>query len=214
MPRRFTGWPVQAFDLLRKLEGVPSAAVREQCRGDRERLVRAPMRALLADLADADPRYADSTVWHFAEEPFWWQHQGAVVRLARNVELGLRFDLDGLRVRGAWHYPDPGQVRRFRAAVADDDSGPQLVKILSVLPADYAVSGEVTRRAPREFPPEHPRSDLLRYGSLTVKRWVHPVDAVHTKDAVEHVLAMAGELDDLLTWLAHNVVLPTPRAAG
>ncbi|GLW94151.1 DUF2461 family protein [Actinokineospora globicatena] len=214
MPRRFTGWPVQALDVLLKLEGVPTTQVRERHRADRERLVRAPMVALLSDLADADPRYADFSVWHFAKDPFWWQHQGAVVRLARNVEIGLRFDLDGLHVKGAWHYPDPGQVRQFRSAVAEDTSGARLVEILAALPEQFEVTGDVMKRGPREYPPDHPRAELLRYRSLVATRPVWPEDAVHTADAVDQVLTVAHELDDLLSWLARHVQVPAPRRAS
>ncbi|MBM7775389.1 uncharacterized protein (DUF2461 family) [Actinokineospora baliensis] len=211
MPRRFTGWPVQALDVLHNLDGVPSTQVRERNRRDRERLVRAPMADLLADLADADPRYADFSVWHFAKDPFWWQHQGAVVRLARNVEIGLRFDLDGLHVKGAWHYPDPGQVRQFRSAVAEDGSGAELVGILAALPQHFEVTGDVMKRGPREYPPDHPRADLLRYRSLVATRPVRPEEAVHSAAAVDQVLQVARELDALLGWLARNVVIPAPR---
>ena len=31
-----------------------------------------------------------------------WQNQSAVLRIARNVEIGLCFNLDGLRIQGAW----------------------------------------------------------------------------------------------------------------
>jgi hypothetical protein len=60
--------------------------------------VRQPMIELLSDLADMDSWYEDSAVWHYASTAFWWQNQCAIVRVARNVVIGFRFSLDGLRI--------------------------------------------------------------------------------------------------------------------
>ncbi|SCZ16415.1 hypothetical protein SAMN02745898_11723 [Streptomyces sp. 136MFCol5.1] len=106
------------MDVLWQLQGEPTHATRERYRADRERLVRQPMIALLNEVADTDPRYEDFSVWHYRTDSWWWQHQAAVIRLGRKIELGLRFSLDGLRIQGAWWYPDPGQVDMFRKAVA------------------------------------------------------------------------------------------------
>ncbi|PPK66866.1 DUF2461 family protein [Actinokineospora auranticolor] len=204
MPQ-FTGWPEQAYEVLLKLEGIPTQQTRDRVRADRERLVRRPMLALLDGLASANPRFADYSVWHYGKNVWWWQHQGAIVRLARNVEIGLRFDLDGLHVKGAWHYPDPAQVRRFRAAVAEDDSGCELERIIAELPKDYELHGDLMRRAPREYPPSHPRAELLRYRSMVASRAVCSEESLHSAEALAEVLNATEELAELLGWLARHV---------
>src|SRR5690606_26367274 len=93
MREQFTGWPEQAMDVLWQLQGEPTKETRERCRADRERLVRQPMIALLNGVADADPRYEDFSVWHYRTGSWWWQHQSAVIRLGRKVEINLRFSL-------------------------------------------------------------------------------------------------------------------------
>ncbi|MFI6854218.1 hypothetical protein [Streptomyces sp. NPDC050416] len=90
MRGQFTGWPEQAMDVLWHLQGEPTHATRERYRTDRERLVRQPMIALLNEVADTDPRYEDFSVWHYRTDSWWWQHQSAVIRLGRKVEIGLR----------------------------------------------------------------------------------------------------------------------------
>jgi hypothetical protein len=87
--RQFTGWPRQAYDVLLQLDGLPSNETRERLRKDRERLVRRPMIDLLNDLADDNPRYADFSVWGYGKDPFWWQHQGGIIRIARCVEAAV-----------------------------------------------------------------------------------------------------------------------------
>lgn len=150
MRARFAGWPEGAFDVLMRLQGEPSQSLREECRKDRERLVRQPMIALLNEVADRDLEYDDFSVWHYRTNAWWWQHQSAVIRVARNVEMGLRFDLDGLRIQGAWWYPVPEQIRMFRQAVAAEDSGRRLVDLVEELRGrDYEVTGDLMKRVPR-----------------------------------------------------------------
>ncbi|HVX45150.1 MAG TPA: DUF2461 family protein [Mycobacteriales bacterium] len=204
MSRRFTGWPTGAFDVLLELDGDPPAAVRERCRKDRERLVRQPMIALLQDLADADESYDDFTVEGFVSPHYGrWQHQYAAIRLARNVVIGLAFDLDGLRLRGSWWPADPARLQRYRAAIADDHSGPELARILQ--DRGSAITGDVMKRAPRGYPADHARADLLRHRSLTVEVALGCEDWLHTPEVVDRVLAAAAELRPFTAWFAAHV---------
>ncbi len=79
-------------------------------RRHREEQVRQPMIDLLNDLADVDPWYEDFAVWRYASTAYWWQNQCAIVRVARNIDIGFRFNLDGLRITAAWWYADPQQI--------------------------------------------------------------------------------------------------------
>ncbi|QTI90533.1 DUF2461 family protein [Streptomyces sp. AgN23] len=164
------------------------------------------MIALLNDVADADPRYEDFSVWHYRTNSWWWQHQGAVIRLGHKIEIGLRFDLDGLRIQGAWWYPAPGQVTSFRKAVATEGSGHELFSIIEDLRAKgYDISGDVMKRPPRGYPCDHSCTDLLRHRSLIAAYPLGCDDWLHTPEAVGKVLAAADDLDAMLTWLVRHV---------
>jgi hypothetical protein len=115
---RFHGWPEQAYAVLLELAGEPSRETRERVRPRREELVRQPMIGLLNDLADMASWYEDFAVWRYASTAYWWQNQCAVVRVARNIEIGFRFSLDGLRIGAGWRYAGPEQIALFRAAAA------------------------------------------------------------------------------------------------
>ncbi len=211
MAERFHGWPEQAYAVLLQLGGEPSRETRERVRRDRERQVRQPMIDLLNDLADVDPWYEDFSVWHYASTPYWWQNQGAVVRVTRTVYIGFRFNLDGLRIRAAWWYADGEQIASFRAAVAAAQSGPRLADLLAALAADgHEIRGDVMKRVPRGYPAEHPRADLLRYRSLSAARDLEP-DAVRH---VEPVYQACQRLRPLLSWLAEHTAAAAPAAAG
>lgn len=207
MSRRFTGWPEQAFDVLLQLDGDPPAAVRERCRKDRERLVRAPMIALLQDIADADQAYDDFTVSGMGLPQYGrWQHQYATIRIARGVGIGLAFDLDGLRLRGTWWPADPGQLERFRTAIADESSGAELVEILHAFTNRHStVTGDVMKRMPRGLSADHPRAELLRHRSVICKLPLGSDDWLHTPEAVDRVLTAAAELRPFAAWFAEHV---------
>ena len=206
MGGRFEGWPEEAYDVLLKLDGDPSPAFRESLRKEREQLVRKPMIALLQDVADADVSYDDFAVWGFRIMLWPWQRQAARVVIERNVELSVTFDLDGLYVGGGgWFF---GPVREvFRAAVADESSGPALVAILETLRArGYEISGDVMKRVPRGYPADHPRAELLRHRSLAAGRPLGCDGWLHTPEAVDRVLAAFEDLRPMMMWLAEHAV--------
>ncbi len=201
---RFCGWPEQAYDTLFQLAGDPSHQVREGVRRDREELVRRPMIDLLNDLADLDPFYQDFSVWRYASTAYWWQNQCAIVRVGRNIELGFRFNLDGLRVQAAWWYADPEQIVRYRAAVAGPH-GDRLGQVIGSLTAlDYEILGDTLQRVPRGFPPQHPRADLLRHRSLIAARGL---DAGGPVADVDPVHRCCEQLRPLLGWLTEHVTV-------
>jgi hypothetical protein len=211
MGGHFTGWPEQAFDVLLKLEGDPPVTFRESLRKERERLVRQPMIALFQDIADADVTYDDFSVWGFRTMLWPWQRQAGRVRIERNIELGVIFDLDGLHVRGGGWYFGP-EREAFRAAVADDSSGPALATILEALKArGYELTGDVMKRVPRGYPVDHPRAELLRYRTLAAGRPLGCDAWLHTPDAVDRVLAAFEDLRPLMSWLADHTVDPEAR---
>jgi len=208
---RFHGWPEQAYAVLLELGGEPSRETRERVRRRREKQVREPMIDLLNDLADADPWYEDFSVWRYASTAYWWQNQCAVVRVARNIEIGFCFNLDGLQVRAAWWYADAGQIALFRAAAAADDSGRALEDLVSSLAADgHEILGDVMKRVPRGYPADHPRAGLLKHRSLIAARELEP-EAVRD---VEPVYGTCERLRPLLGWLAQHVVAPPQETAA
>ncbi|TCC33173.1 DUF2461 family protein [Kribbella speibonae] len=203
----FEGWPREAFDVLLRLEGEPSADVRRECRREREELVRQPMIDLLNAVADADSAYEDFSVWGYGEVLLRaWQRQSAIVRLARNIELGVRFDLEGLEVCVAWWYAPSAQIERYRAAVAVDGSGSRLVAIVRKLEREgFVLSGELLKRPLRGYPVDHPRAELLRHKSVIATRSLGCEEWIHTPAAADQVLAAFSQLRPLARWLVENV---------
>jgi uncharacterized protein (DUF2461 family) len=211
MGTRFRGWPEQAYAVLLELGGEPSRDTRERLRRQREQQVRQPMIDLLNDLADADPWYEDFSVWSYASTAWWWQNQCAIVRVARNVEIGFRFNLDGLRISSVWSYAGPEQIALFRVATAAEESGSALEDLVSSLAADgHEILGDVMKRVPRGYPADHLRAGLLRHRSLIAARELES-DTVRDVEPVYHA---CERLRPLLEWLAkYTVVAPEEAKA-
>lgn len=207
MDPSFTGWTEDAFALLERLEGDPLPSVREAERKAQERLVRAPMIALMEELARADEAYEDFSVWSPGRATLWgWQAQGTVIRVAPSIELSVTFTLDGLFVRGAWFYPQPGQLDRFRRAVAGERSGRRLASILAALAEQGCeLSGDLMKRMPRGYPPDHPRAELLRHRSVLANRWLGSGAWLQTAEPVERVRVALGELSPLMQWCVQHL---------
>lgn len=200
---RFHGWPEQAYEVLLTLGGEPTQETRERVRRHREQYVRQPMIDLLNDLADVDPWYEDFSVWGYGTTAWWWQNQCGVVRVARNIYIGFRFNLDSLRIGAAWRYADSEQIALFRAAAAADESGHALGDLVSSLAADgHEIDGDVMKRVPRGYPADHVRADLLSHRSLTA---ASELEAGTVRD-VEPVYCACERLRPLLGWFASHLV--------
>jgi uncharacterized protein (DUF2461 family) len=195
--------------VLLELGGEPSRETRERVRRQREQHVRQPMIDLLNDLADIDPWYEDFSVWRYASTAYWWQNQCAIVRVARNNEIGFGFNLDGLGIQAAWWYADSGQIALFRSAAAADDSGRALEDLVSSLAADgHEIRGDVMKRVPRGYQADHPRVGLLKHRSLIAAR---ELESDTVRD-VEPVYRACERLRPLLGWLARHLAA-TPQEA-
>jgi uncharacterized protein (TIGR02453 family) len=92
----------------------------------------------------------------------------------------VELSLDGLLVAAGLYRPAPDQLDRIRRAIdAGRTAAPLTRAIASAREAGLALSEPELVRAPRGYPADHPRLDLLRCKSLTVTRrhslgaWLH-----------------------------------------
>ena len=105
------------------------------------------------------------------------------------------------------YMPEPAALARYRAAVDADKSGAELAKIVAALrKVGYqTMAHDVLKTAPKGFPKDHPRIDLLRHKGIAVMRtW--PVGAwLGTRKAKDHVVTTLRAAVPLNQWLARNV---------
>jgi len=208
----FAGFPDEGLVFYEGLEADNSKTYWTRHRQVYDSSVRAPMQALLDELAGEfgtakvfrpyrDVRFSN-------DKTPYKDHQGAVVTPdGRGAGAWyVQVSADGLLVAGgAWRL-ESDQVARYRRAVADDVQGPRLrAEVDRLTAAGWTVDGDRLVRVPPGFDVEDDRADLLRHKSLhATRRWA-PADWLHERGALEEVRAAWRDLTALNAWLADNV---------
>jgi uncharacterized protein (TIGR02453 family) len=128
------------------------------------------------------------------------------------AELSAR----GLYAGSGYHMLMRDQLDRFRAAIDDDGSGRELVgAVQAVEAAGLEIAGPSLKTAPRGYPREHPRIELLRRKALFAGRRLSPGRSGIGRDAaLEHVASTWRAVGPLNEWLDAHVgatdELPAP----
>jgi uncharacterized protein (TIGR02453 family) len=212
----FTGWPVEALEFYEGLEADNSKTYWQANRPVYDRCVRAPMEALLADLeAEFGPGkifrpYRD--VRFSRDKSPYKTHIGATIG-----DGYVQLDADRLAAgAGMWEMA-PDQLERYRAGVDDARTGAELVSLVEETRAvGISVMGrDELKTAPRGFPKDHPRIELLRYkGLVTWLEW--PAGPwLGTRRAEQRVVEFLRASQPIVTWLSATVgpsTLPHRRA--
>ena len=178
-----------------------------------EREIREPMAALLDSLPEEyqpfkvfrmnrDVRFAAD------KSPYKTAH-GAAHGVPGGVYY-LHLDASGLMVACGSYMMPPDQLERYRQAVVDDSSGKELSEILAALRRRRSLSvgpggAEPLKTAPRGFPRDHPRADLLRQKGLIAARTrvaSELQNGVRLRAFVVETFQMCTDLTD---WLRRHV---------
>lgn len=206
----FRGWPVEAVEFYEGLQADNSKPYWQDHKTVYEQCVRAPMEQLLAELTDEfgagklfrpyrDVRFSAN------KEPY---KTNCAATLGQGVgQAYVSFSADGLSVGGGLYMPDPAALQRFRTAVDREKSGMQLAAIVDDLhQAGYTtMAHEVLKTAPKGFPKDHPRIELLRHKGIAMMK-DFPVGAwLGTAKAKDRVVATLRAGVPLNEWLHRYV---------
>jgi uncharacterized protein (TIGR02453 family) len=211
VPVTFTGIPHAAVDFYAELEQDNTTEFWAAHRGRWERDVRAPMAALAAELEE---EFGPAKVFRpqrnlrFSRDKTPYKtHQGVYVGTGPRTGWYAEVSADGFRLGGGSYHLEPEALAAYRAAV-DGPRGAGLQRILDGLrAAGWQVGGSTLRTAPRGWPRDHPRIELLRHTSVSALRWIEDADVVTTPALVERVRADWRQVRPLVEWL--RPVLPT-----
>ncbi|TFV86870.1 DUF2461 domain-containing protein [Blastococcus sp. CT_GayMR16] len=217
----FEGFPDDGLVFYEGLEADNSKTYWTQHKGAYDRNVKAPLVALLDELA---PEFGTAKIFRpyrdvrFSNDKTPYKtHQGAVVH-ADGHGTGawyVQISADGLHVSGGSWRLESDQVARYRRAVADDVQGLRLqAEVDRLAAAGWEIRGEKLTRVPAGYSADAERLDLLRHKSLHASRSWEPAEWLHEPRALDEVRSAWRELRTLNTWLADNVGATTkePRA--
>ena len=202
----FRGWPIEAVEFYEGLEADNSKVYWQEHKAVYERQVKAPMEELLAELAD---EFGEGKLFRpYRDVRFSADKTPYKTTCAATLGRGyVAFSADGLSVGSGLYMPEPAALTRFRAAVDADDTGAELAAIVADLHrAGYqTMAHEVLKTAPRGFPKDHPRIELLRHkGIAMMKSW--PVGAwLGTRKAKDRVVTALRAAAPLNEWLNRHV---------
>jgi uncharacterized protein (TIGR02453 family) len=203
----FTGIPVAALDFYEDLEDDNSKTFWAAHKHIYDESVKAPMEALAAAVeAEFGPAklfrpYRD--VRFSRDKTPYKTHQGAWFS---ESSVYVQVSAEGLFVAaGYWESSTP-QVERLRRAVADDVAGPALERALAELARKgMKIGGQQLTRVPSAYPKDHPRSELLRYKTLTASRSFGSPAWLQTRRAQTEIMKAWRGLSGLVSWLDTHV---------
>jgi uncharacterized protein (TIGR02453 family) len=188
----------------------------------------APMKALLGDVRAAvddafshcdldEPKifriYRD--VRFSKDKAPYKTHVGGVIPVKRagkmtEVPMALYFHVGQPHSFGAaGHYMmDPRALGRYREAVADDQRGRELDKILaSLVKKGFSIDSHgAYKRVPKGYDPEHPRAEHLKRQGLTVGFPSLPKGSLASPKLVPWVARHAKLAAPLVEWLVFATV--------
>lgn len=202
----FEGFPVAALDFYDDLEMDNTRSFWTAHQQVYDEAVRAPMTALCAALerdfgaAKIFRPYRDV---RFAKDKTPYKtSQGAYVNTGPGTGYYVQVAAPGVSVGGGFFHAEPDRLALIREAIAEDRSGPRLVRLLRRLERDgFEVSGERLKTSPRGYAADHPRIELLRHKQLLVSRSYGFEPVIHTADLVERVRADWQAMRPLVTWI-------------
>jgi uncharacterized protein (TIGR02453 family) len=216
MAAAFTGFPPEAFDFYERLEADNDREFWTANKADYERLVRQPMEALCDELAEFGPfnLYRPYNDMRFAKgRPPYKTHQGAYTQGSGGGGHYVQISADGLMAAAGYYTMAKDQLELFRTAVDDGVLGAEVAGLSeSLVGFGYELGAhESLKTAPRGFPKDHPRIDLLRRkGLMAWKSWP-AARWMHGPGVVTRVRGVFTDVAPLAAWLDRHVgpsVLP------
>lgn len=203
----FRGWPAEAIEFFEGLEADNSKTYWQDHKAEYEEIVRGPMEELLRELA---PAFGAGKIFRpYRDVRFSANKAPYKTNIAATVANGgyISLSSEGLGVGSGYYMPASDQLERFRAAIDDDKTGPQLVKLVDATrKKGLQVEGhDALKTAPKGYPKDHPRIELLRQkGLITWKQW--PVAAwLGTAQAKKRIVDVFVEAKPLNAWLDKHI---------
>ncbi|TMD28077.1 MAG: DUF2461 domain-containing protein [Chloroflexi bacterium] len=204
---KFLGWRGDFKGFFLGLRANNNKAWFDAHRRQYEDDVKAPMLALLADLeAEFGPPRRVSRPNR--DIRFSADKSPYKLNIYADCEGGgyVALDAEGLVAAGGRYMVDDAQLKRFREAVAAEQSGGALTGIVAGLrKKGYDVEGQELKRVPPPYPQDHPRAELLRHKRLIYwKRW--PAEPwIATPKARDRVAQVWRDGADLEAWMRKHM---------
>jgi uncharacterized protein (TIGR02453 family) len=210
---RFEGFGPQLHEWFEGLEADNSKEYFTAHREFFEDAVRGQMEALLSELSD---RFGGEVklfrqnrdIRFSADKSPYKTNTYGVLRGTEIAAQGLYASISarGLVAGSGYHVMARDQLDRYREAVADDRHGPELGELIAKAEkARLDVWGESLTTAPRGYPKDHERIELLRRKSLSLGAMVDCERGISRTDALRFVAKTWRAAAPVTGWLDEHV---------
>ena len=206
----FAGFPDEA---IRFYEGLIAENNRTYWLANKpvfESAVRAPMLALLDELADHGPFHVfrpNKDVRFSKDKTPYKDHIAAYGESEGGAGFYVQFSATGMIAGSGYYHMAADQLDRFRGALDSDAVGGAIAAITEGLGKkgmEFSAI-ESLKTAPRGYPRDHPRIDLLRLkGLVGTRRW-KPAKWMQTKAVVQRVRDTWDLAEPMSAWLDAHV---------
>lgn len=212
----FKGWPVEAIEFYEGLQADNSKAYWQDHKLIYERAVKGPMDELLAELA---PEFGEGRIFRpYRDVRF--SADKSPYKTAMGASLGgggyIHLSSSGLGAGRGMYVMANDQLDRYRRAVSEETTGARLAELVAAAAsAGIEVSAhDSLKTAPKGYPNDHPRIDLLRQkGLICWREW--PVGPwLGSAKAKTRVVEFLRSAEPICGWLDTNVgpsTLPEDR---
>ena len=209
-------WPPEALEFLHELEDNNDRDWFKANRSRYDETLLTPTRQLTEKLAHLGPphffRPYNNT--RFRPGPPLKEHIAASVGSGPAVYY-FQLSLDGLVLgAGLWH-PETDQLERFRAAIDNGRRAAAFERAVATAHSSgLSLVDPELKRAPKGYPPDHPRIERLRLKRLALfhrhplRRWLH------TRSCDQRIREQLDSARPFVTWLNEYVgpsTRPRPR---
>jgi len=206
----FSGFPLEAVHFYEGLQADNSRTYWQANKAVYEQSVRAPFLALLEELDEYGPfqvfrPYKD--VRFSKDKTPYKENIGGYGEREGGAGYYVAFSLTGIYVGSGYYGMASDQLERFRAAVDAEHTGAEVAGLVTAAQKKGLKAGAMSelKTAPRGFPKDHPRIELLRRKGLMAGREFAPAKWMQTKAVVAKVRDVWTAADELNTWLDLHV---------
>ncbi|HEX9538502.1 MAG TPA: DUF2461 domain-containing protein [Streptosporangiaceae bacterium] len=203
----FSGWSTEAVEFFKGLQVNNSKGYWSARRAFYEASVREPMAGLLGELSG---EFGPGRISRpYRDVRFRADKSPYKTEIYATLDRGgyVKFSADGLTAAVGYFMISAAQLERYRQAVDDETTGTQLVGVVERLRAEglEVGGGQALKSAPRGYPRDHPRSELLRCKGLICWRHWPVAPWLHTAKAKDKVAGFLRTAAPLHHWLDQNV---------
>jgi len=206
----FTGFPVEGMEFYEQLVADNSRTFWQANKHRYNEFVKQPTVALTEALDEFGPFHMFrpyNDVRFSKNKPPYKTHQGAYSESEGGTGHYVQFSADGLMVGAGYYAMAKDQLARFREAIDGDATGAELAALVADAERrKYSIAAiESLKTAPRGYPKDHPRIELLRRKGLIAMKEFGAPKWIHTAGAAKRIRDTWTGVADLCAWLDAHV---------